>query len=110
MNPKYAPYRQMEKLDLYRKYAQELIDKGILEENIFACYDKIRKRKSIRIFILMPLLVWVERFELSASNSRSWRANRTALHPEIATANIRKIILNYQIILGLMSKKITLRP
>ena len=28
MNPKYAPYRQMEKLDLYRKYAQELIDKG----------------------------------------------------------------------------------
>lgn len=27
-NPKYSPYRQTEKLDLYRKYAQELIDKG----------------------------------------------------------------------------------
>ena len=27
-NPKYAPYRQMERLDLYQKYAQELIDKG----------------------------------------------------------------------------------
>ena len=26
--------------------------------------------------------VGVKRFELSASNSRSWRANRTALHPE----------------------------
>ena len=34
MNPKYAPYRQMEKLDLYRKYAQELIDKGYAYE----CY------------------------------------------------------------------------
>ena len=48
-------------------------------------------------------------FEPATSNSRSWRANRTALHPEIACAKIRKIILNYQIILGLMSKKITLR-
>ncbi len=28
MNPKYAPYRQTEKLELYRKYAQELVDKG----------------------------------------------------------------------------------
>ncbi len=49
-------------------------------------------------------------FEPATSNSRSWRANRTALHPEIATAKIRKIILNYQIILVLMSKKITPRP
>lgn len=28
MNPKYAPYRQTEKLELYKKYAQELVDKG----------------------------------------------------------------------------------
>ncbi len=27
-NPKYAPYRQMERLDLYQKYANELIAKG----------------------------------------------------------------------------------
>jgi nondiscriminating glutamyl-tRNA synthetase len=32
MNPKYAPYRQTEKIDLYRKYAQELIDKGYAYE------------------------------------------------------------------------------
>ncbi len=28
MNPKYAPYRQTEKLELYRKYAEELVEKG----------------------------------------------------------------------------------
>lgn len=33
-NPKYAPYRQSEKLELYRKYAQELVDKGYAYE----CY------------------------------------------------------------------------
>lgn len=27
-NPKYAPYRQMERLDIYRKYVDELIEKG----------------------------------------------------------------------------------
>jgi len=27
-NPKYAPYRQMEKLEIYRKYALELVEKG----------------------------------------------------------------------------------
>lgn len=32
MNPKYAPYRQMEKLDLYRKYANELVEKGYAYE------------------------------------------------------------------------------
>lgn len=31
-NPKYAPYRQMEKLDIYHKYAQMLIDKGYAYE------------------------------------------------------------------------------
>lgn len=33
-NPKYAPYRQMEKLDIYKKYCQELVDKGYAYE----CY------------------------------------------------------------------------
>ena len=33
-NPLYAPYRQMEKLDIYQKYAQELLDKGYAYE----CY------------------------------------------------------------------------
>ncbi|MFP5491965.1 MAG: glutamate--tRNA ligase [Bacteriovoracia bacterium] len=28
-NPKYAPYRQMERLDIYARYAQELLDKGL---------------------------------------------------------------------------------
>ena len=32
MNPKYAPYRQMEKLDLYKKYAYELVEKGYAYE------------------------------------------------------------------------------
>ncbi len=32
-NPKYAPYRQSERLEIYSKYAQQLIDKG------FAYYD-----------------------------------------------------------------------
>lgn len=27
-NPQYGPYRQMERLDLYQKYAQELLEKG----------------------------------------------------------------------------------
>lgn len=33
-NPKYAPYRQMEKLDIYKKYADELVEKGYAYE----CY------------------------------------------------------------------------
>lgn len=33
-NPKYAPYRQMERLDLYQKYAQQLIDAG----HAYKCY------------------------------------------------------------------------
>ncbi|MBO8427448.1 MAG: glutamate--tRNA ligase [Firmicutes bacterium] len=43
-NPKYAPYRQTEKLDLYRKYAQILIDKGLAYE----CYcteEELEKMK-----------------------------------------------------------------
>src|SRR5574344_263716 len=34
-NPKYAPYRQTEKLDLYRKYAEELVVKGYA----YYCYE-----------------------------------------------------------------------
>ena len=33
-NPKYAPYRQMERLDMYQKYAQQLIDAG----HAYKCY------------------------------------------------------------------------
>ena len=33
-NPKYAPYRQMEKLDIYKMYAQKLVDMGVAYE----CY------------------------------------------------------------------------
>lgn len=33
-NPKYAPYRQMERLDLYQKFAQQLIDAG----HAYKCY------------------------------------------------------------------------
>lgn len=32
MNPKYAPYRQTEKLELYKKYAYELVEKGYAYE------------------------------------------------------------------------------
>ena len=28
-DPKYAPYRQMERLDIYQKYTQELLDRGL---------------------------------------------------------------------------------
>jgi len=34
-NPIYAPYRQTEKLDLYRKYAEELVEKGYA----YYCYE-----------------------------------------------------------------------
>jgi nondiscriminating glutamyl-tRNA synthetase len=33
-NPKYAPYRQMERLDLYQKYAHQLIEQG----HAYKCY------------------------------------------------------------------------
>lgn len=43
-NPKYAPYRQTEKLDLYKEYAQKLIDMGYAYE----CYcseDELAEQK-----------------------------------------------------------------
>ena len=33
-NPKYAPYRQMERLDIYNKYTEELLEKG----HAYKCY------------------------------------------------------------------------
>ncbi len=33
-NPKYAPYRQMERLDIYARYTQELLENG----NAYKCY------------------------------------------------------------------------
>lgn len=43
-NPKYAPYRQMERLDIYRKYAQKLLDEG----HAYYCYctnEELEERK-----------------------------------------------------------------
>jgi nondiscriminating glutamyl-tRNA synthetase len=34
INPKYAPYRQLERLDIYKKYANELLEKGLA----YKCY------------------------------------------------------------------------
>jgi nondiscriminating glutamyl-tRNA synthetase len=33
-NPKYGPYRQLERLDLYKQYAEELVEKGLA----YKCY------------------------------------------------------------------------
>ena len=44
-NPKYAPYRQMEKLDIYKMYAQKLVDMGVAYE----CYcseDELAEMKA----------------------------------------------------------------
>lgn len=43
-NPKYAPYRQMERLDIYRKYAEQLIKQG----DAYYCYctnEELEQRK-----------------------------------------------------------------
>lgn len=43
-DPKYAPYRQMERLDIYHKYAQQLIDSG----HAYYCYctnEELEQRK-----------------------------------------------------------------
>ncbi|NLG80992.1 MAG: glutamate--tRNA ligase [Bacilli bacterium] len=34
INPKYAPYRQLERLDIYKRYAMELVEKGLA----YKCY------------------------------------------------------------------------
>lgn len=63
MNPKYAPYRQMEKLDLYRKYAQELIDKGYAYE----CY-------------CTPEELEESRLEQEANGVNAFKYDRRCLH------------------------------
>lgn len=43
-NPKYAPYRQLERLDIYKEYAQKLLDKGLA----YKCYcteDELNKER-----------------------------------------------------------------
>lgn len=43
-NPKYAPYRQTERLEIYRKYAQQLLDEG----KAYYCYcteEEVEARK-----------------------------------------------------------------
>lgn len=50
----------------------------------FRCSGKARRpgmKKAAELFVLRPL-VGVPGFEPGTSNSRSWRANRAALHPE----------------------------
>jgi len=44
VNPKYAPYRQLERLDIYKKYVNELIEKGLA----YKCYcteEELAKEK-----------------------------------------------------------------
>ena len=47
-NPKYAPYRQTERLDIYKAYAEQLIKEG----KAYYCYcseDEIEERKQIQL-------------------------------------------------------------
>ena len=43
-NPKYAPYRQMEKLDIYKKYCDELVKKGYAYE----CFDTSEELEAMK--------------------------------------------------------------
>ena len=47
-NEKYAPYRQMERLDIYRKYAEQLVAQG----DAYYCYctsEELEERKELQI-------------------------------------------------------------
>lgn len=44
-NPKYGPYRQMEKLDIYKKYADELVAKGYAYE-CFCSKEELEEMKN----------------------------------------------------------------
>ena len=62
-NPKYAPYRQMEKLDIYKAYAQKLVDMGVAYE----CYcseDELAEMKE----------------EQLSNGVKSFKYNRHCLH------------------------------
>ncbi len=55
VNPKYAPYRQLERIDIYKKYAQELVDRGLAykcyctEEELLAERGGLTEEKSSHI-------------------------------------------------------------
>lgn len=54
-NPKYAPYRQLERLDIYKKYAEELLEKGLAykcyctEEELIAEREELSEEKASHI-------------------------------------------------------------
>lgn len=62
-NSKYAPYRQMEKLDIYKKYAQKLVDMGYAYE-CFCSADELAEMKE----------------EQLASGVKSFKYNRHCLN------------------------------
>lgn len=47
-NPKYAPYRQMEKLDIYRKYAEELLAKGYAYE-CYCTQEELEEERELQL-------------------------------------------------------------
>lgn len=62
-NEKYAPYRQLERLDLYRKYAEELVEKGLA----YRCYCTEEELAQ-------------EREALTAEKVSHWHYSRRCLH------------------------------
>ncbi len=47
-NPRYAPYRQMEKLDIYRKYAEELLAKGYAYE-CYCTQEELEEERELQL-------------------------------------------------------------
>lgn len=62
-NPKYGPYRQLERLDLYRQYAEELVEKGFA----YRCYCTEEELEN-------------ERKALSEEKASHWHYSRRCLH------------------------------
>ena len=62
-NPKYAPYRQLERLELYRQYAEELVEKGFA----YRCYCTEEELEN-------------ERKTLSDEKVSHWHYSRRCLH------------------------------
>ena len=62
-NPKYGPYRQTEKLELYRQYAQKLVDMGLAYE----CYCSEEELEEMKE-------------EQLANGIKSFKYNRHCLH------------------------------
>ena len=57
------------------------------------CPMEANKKASIYMDACWKFLVGVRRFELPTSTSRTWRANRTVLHPENSECKYTAIIL-----------------